>query len=341
MNRLRHPIRAIREPFGTAGVIIACVALVAALSGSALAAQGALTGKQKKEVEKIAKKYAGKSGPAGPAGLPGGKGDVGAVGSNGTNGGNGSDGVSATVEAFTGKKGSCTAGGATVKGASSEADVCNGKNGQAGTNGSTVLSGTAVPATSEGEEGDFYLKTGSNPEMYGPKTESGWGGGTSLKGPQGEEGNIKETLPLGIPLKGTWTAGPFPASAAGEPVFTSGISFSVPTESAVTSPYYMKEGESESPEFPVTPPFRFCSGGVSHPNVAVETSSEFVPAGTTVLCIFTSKAVNWEVERFGLTGGILAPTAPSESTMGLIVEGKAEAAGPSYAYGTWVVKTIP
>ena len=64
MKRLRHPIRAIREPFGTAGLIVACVALVLALTGAAFAAAG-LTGKQKKEVEKIAKKYAGKPGAAG------------------------------------------------------------------------------------------------------------------------------------------------------------------------------------------------------------------------------------------------------------------------------------
>src|SRR4051794_4615743 len=89
MKRLRHPIRAIREPFGTAGLVIACIALVAALGGTALAASGALTGKQKKEVEKIAKKYAGKdgvAGPAGAAGLPGPAGPVGVGGKDGAAG---------------------------------------------------------------------------------------------------------------------------------------------------------------------------------------------------------------------------------------------------------------
>jgi hypothetical protein len=83
VSRLRHPIRAIREPFGTAGLIVAMVALVAALGGTALAAKGALTGKQKKEVEKIAMKFQG-SGPAGPAGPAGSKGDPGADGKNAT-----------------------------------------------------------------------------------------------------------------------------------------------------------------------------------------------------------------------------------------------------------------
>lgn len=84
-TNLRHPIRAIREPFGTAGLIVAVVALVAALAGGAYAASG-LTGKQKKEVEKIAKKYAGKPGPAGPAGVAGPSGPAGANGKDGAQG---------------------------------------------------------------------------------------------------------------------------------------------------------------------------------------------------------------------------------------------------------------
>jgi collagen type I alpha len=82
-------LRRINQKLGTAGFIIAIVALVAALGGGAYAASGALTGKQKKEVEKIAKKYAGKPGPAGttgPAGSPGAKGDAGATGATGVAG---------------------------------------------------------------------------------------------------------------------------------------------------------------------------------------------------------------------------------------------------------------
>ena len=71
--------------FGTAGVILALMALVVALSGTALAAKGALTGKQKKEVEKIAKKFQG-SGPAGPQGPAGAKGDPGPKGDPGAKG---------------------------------------------------------------------------------------------------------------------------------------------------------------------------------------------------------------------------------------------------------------
>ena len=92
MKRLRHPVRAIREPFGTAGLIVACIALVAALAGSAIAAGGALSGKQKKEVTKIAKKFSGKPGAPGATGPAGPKGATGTSGADGAPGGNGAPG---------------------------------------------------------------------------------------------------------------------------------------------------------------------------------------------------------------------------------------------------------
>jgi hypothetical protein len=103
VKRLRHPIRAIREPFGTAGLIVAVVALMAALGGSAIAAKGALTGKEKREVQKIAKaeakKFAkaGKQGPAGPAGPAGATGPAGPAGAKGDKGDAGAAGVVGAV----------------------------------------------------------------------------------------------------------------------------------------------------------------------------------------------------------------------------------------------------
>lgn len=139
MRRLRHPIRAIREPFGTAGLVVACLALVLATTGAALAA-GGLTKSQEKQVAKIAqkeaKKYAGKPGAQGPAGSTGVKGDTGAAGKDGTNGSNGSpgaSGVSVTGKAVTG--GACGTGvaGVAYTSASGVNTVCNGKNGKNGT----------------------------------------------------------------------------------------------------------------------------------------------------------------------------------------------------------------
>lgn len=147
MNYLRHPVRAVREPFGTAGLIVACIALIAALAGGAYAAAG-LNGKQKKEVKKIAqteaKKLAtgGPAGPQGPAGPAGAKGDNGASGSNGTNGTNGTNGVSVTSEEFSGTKdGKCAGrGGSKFVASSGNTYACNGKEGEPWTAGGTLPS---------------------------------------------------------------------------------------------------------------------------------------------------------------------------------------------------------
>ena len=141
MKRLRRPIRAIREPFGKAGLAVAMIALIAALGGSAIAAKGALTGKQKKEVEKIAKKYAGKPGAAGatgPAGPAGGKGDAGSSGANGTDG-------------------------------------APGANGAAGTNGKSVVSEAEGTGTSHcgGRGGSSFHQEGSTTKVYACNGESG------------------------------------------------------------------------------------------------------------------------------------------------------------------------
>ena len=128
---LKHPINSIREPFGTAGLIVAMIALLAALGGTALAA-AKLNSTQKKEVEKIAKKFAGKpgaNGVNGTNGSPGAKGDPGAPGSNGTNGTPGVNGKSIVVANATSQQ--CEAGGKTleVEGSGTKSPVCNGKNG--------------------------------------------------------------------------------------------------------------------------------------------------------------------------------------------------------------------
>jgi hypothetical protein len=147
MKLLRHPLRGIREPFGKAGLILACLALVFAMAGGAYAAKGALTGKQRKEVSKIAmkeaKKYAkagkaGATGPVGPAGAAGKgeKGERGEKGEPGTNGvgtqGNpGAPGESVTNTALLPANGSghCeAAGGAEFRvGAGSATYACSAK----------------------------------------------------------------------------------------------------------------------------------------------------------------------------------------------------------------------
>ncbi len=90
LNRLHNKL-------GSAGLVVAVVALIAAVAGTAFAA-GGLTKGQEKQVVKIAKRYAGKpgaqgpkgdagaAGPQGPKGDPGPKGDTGNPGAPGEEG---------------------------------------------------------------------------------------------------------------------------------------------------------------------------------------------------------------------------------------------------------------
>jgi len=81
----------VHNKLGTAGLIVAVVALIAALGGAAFAASGKLTSTEKKEVKKIAKKVAkpgpkGDTGAKGDQGPKGEKGDPGAKGEQGPKG---------------------------------------------------------------------------------------------------------------------------------------------------------------------------------------------------------------------------------------------------------------
>lgn len=56
-----------------------------------------------------------------------------------------------------------------------------GDDGADGEDGSQIHSGTGAPAASLGTVGDYYLDE-SNYQLYGPKTDSGWGSPLDLKG---------------------------------------------------------------------------------------------------------------------------------------------------------------
>ncbi|MDX6634333.1 MAG: hypothetical protein QOF06_536 [Solirubrobacterales bacterium] len=153
MKRLRHPIRAIREPFGTAGLILACVALIAALAGGAYAASKGLTPQQKKEVKKIAKSFQG-TGPQGSAGA------AGLAGANGKDGTNGADGVSPEGAAFTGNANGCQEGGVKFTGTNTTV-ACNGVKGTNGTNGKSVQVG--APTEAECSDGGATVQVEGQP----------------------------------------------------------------------------------------------------------------------------------------------------------------------------------
>lgn len=67
-------------------------------------------------------------------------------------------------------------------------DGANGTNGVDGINGKTIRSGKGVPAESLGAIGDFYLNL-DNYNLYGPKSENGWGTPISLIGAKGDKGD--------------------------------------------------------------------------------------------------------------------------------------------------------
>ncbi|MHA7100873.1 tail fiber domain-containing protein [Roseivirga pacifica] len=66
-------------------------------------------------------------------------------------------------------------------------DGTNGTDGVDGKDGNSFLNGTGAPATTLGQDGDFYVDTNAN-TYYGPKTAGAWGAPTSLVGPAGADG---------------------------------------------------------------------------------------------------------------------------------------------------------
>jgi hypothetical protein len=91
----------------------------------------------------------------------------------------------------------------------------NGTNGAPGANGATWLNGNGTPLIGDGAVGDFYLDVGAS-AYYGPKTASGWGTGTVLKGTAGTNGTNGVNGTNGI--NGTrWLSG------TGTPDYTLGV----------------------------------------------------------------------------------------------------------------------
>jgi hypothetical protein len=150
MKRLRKRLDA-----SGPGVVIAIIALIFALAGTAFAA-AKLNSKQKKEVEKIAKKFA-KAGPPGAPGLAGAKGDPGAQGIQGPAGPQGEPGPQGkpgtqglpgtngkSVEVVEEGPAVCAPNGGVVyevEGSGEETEVCSGKEGSPWTAGGTLPPG--------------------------------------------------------------------------------------------------------------------------------------------------------------------------------------------------------
>ncbi|MBN2733085.1 MAG: hypothetical protein JXR26_11705 [Balneolaceae bacterium] len=66
-------------------------------------------------------------------------------------------------------------------------DGQDGADGQDGEDGSQIYAGDGPPDASQGKVGDYYLDQ-TNKDLYGPKTESGWGQPINLSGEDGQDG---------------------------------------------------------------------------------------------------------------------------------------------------------
>jgi Collagen triple helix repeat (20 copies) len=240
-----------REHFGPAGLVVAVVALIAALSGGAIAATGgnpfagssrathksgasASGGLTKKQVLALIREHAvpgaqglpgvdGKDGTPGQDGAPG---KEGAPGQDGANGENGEDGV----------------------------------DGANGVTGKSVLNGSGPPSNGLGTNGDFYIDTANN-LLYGPKASNVWPPtGTSMKGEDGADGSpwtVGGTLPVNATETGGWT---YTSPASAEPflIIERGplISFPIPLAAALNSSHVAFQGAPQ------------CSGSIAHPTAA-------------------------------------------------------------------------
>ena len=201
----------IHNKLGTAGLVVAIVALIAALGGAAYAASdNHLSGGEKKEVTKIAKKYAGKNGAPGAQGP---KGDTGAPGAPGAKGATGPKGDKGDKGA-TGPKGEKGEKGAT---------------GPKGDKGATGPAGIVSPLPS-GQTETGAVNVNSGPTYY----------------KENEEGKLEEEL-----TQGTYTALSFNIPLAEKPeaiIFTGGLEQVIPT--GATGASSECTGTVESPTAP-------------------------------------------------------------------------------------------
>jgi hypothetical protein len=171
----------LRTHLGTAGLLVAIVALIAALAGGAYAAGGSSSGKatasaKGKKGPRGPKGDTGPAGPAGPAGPQGAKGDTGAAGANGKDGTNGAKGTTG-AQGPTGNTGPIGLTGP------------QGPVGPAGPVGATGPTGPVGPAGS-GATGPAGPQGATGPA--GPA--GGPTGPTGPEGPAGAGGGLPPTL---------------------------------------------------------------------------------------------------------------------------------------------------
>jgi len=111
---------------------------------------------------------------------------------------------------FSCKKGDTGQQGATgEKGEKGEQGI-KGVQGVKGENGATIFSGDVIPSATLGKAGDYYIRKTTS-EMYGPKTDAGWGKAASFKGATGANGTAGSKILSGtqIPVASLGVIGDF------------------------------------------------------------------------------------------------------------------------------------
>lgn len=296
---LRTRLDSLRDQVGTAGLLVAVLALVFAMIGGAYAADnlgdsGKATASAKKH-KKGKRGPRGKQGPAGPAGPLGPQGPAGIAGPAGANGDagpqgdEGAPGASVFVEDEPAGA-NCEVGGQKLSSpVSGISYVCDGKIGEDGADGPQGPQGDPGPAGADGD----------------PWTAGG-------------------TLPPGETLKGSWSLGQVNAASAGEALYIP-ISYGIPLDSSISG--------VEAAFVPTGGGDPFCTGSASAPTAPDGTALFGVPIA--VLCIYTAQQTNWAIaENFGfISGDNLSP----DRKVGAVIRAKTSAAGAALGYGTWAV----
>lgn len=195
MSNFARRFTKLREPFGTAGLIVAVVALIAALGGGAYAATtgtGAKATASKAKTKKGPRGPKGAAGPAGPAGPVGPAGPAGPAGAKGANGSNGEAGA----KGATGPTGPVGVGATGPTGPAGTGTT--GATGATGPTGEVVFGGPTGPTGETGPTGPGGGET-IFPTLPSGKTETGeWAFGEM----QVEEGQFI-LVPLSFPIPST------------------------------------------------------------------------------------------------------------------------------------------
>lgn len=317
------------ERRSNAALAVAVAALVLAIGGGSWALAGSGSSGQKYAKKGKSKKH--KQAKRGPRGRQGRQGPVGTIGPQGPAGPGGPNGARGAAGA-------------------------RGEAGPSGASGTAVLHGAGAPPAAIGQQGDFYIDTAAN-AIYGPKSEVGWGAGTSLIGPQGVPGGdgAAGKSVISIAFEGS-------DEPAGEPCEgNGGASFEIEDSGTVN---YICNGAGGGAGVPETlkgswslgqlnaaaadePLYVSISFGIpleAAPVTEVKqkgyegTAGQPCPGKATeplaapgTLCVYTAEEVN--LKPLAVFGGKKTPDAKS----GAVLRFQNTVAGPVSAYGTWAV----